>query len=259
VSRFPLSHAPGPALSPETLRRIDILYSIEDRDRARTLLYEQCGNNLPFLEKADMFKLERFRFAAMKYSDGNLPKLERAAKLAQQDWRDLLVATGFANDINAHRRWEPKPAGEPAQIDPLTIAATIHEQLATVLVPLGFEREDEEWRRDGEVPQSLCVKTGLTSRTEVRFFLHVTLSAKPVRVFLHLPRLPARMEDLSNQGYIFRAGEREESVCAALMQDVGLYCLPWFRRFTTENEVRHGFEDGTFRKHLRIEDKALIL
>jgi hypothetical protein len=99
----------GPELSPETLRLVGILFSLEDRERAKALLYEQCGNNLPDLEKADMYELERFRFAALKYSNGNLSRLERAVKLAQEDWRDLLVGAGFADDVEAHKRWEPKP------------------------------------------------------------------------------------------------------------------------------------------------------
>src|ERR1700692_186456 len=94
----------APPLSPEMIRRVDILFLPEDRERAKTLLYERCGNNLPFLEKKDMYQLERFRFAALKYSDGNLPKLEAAVKLAQGDWRDLLMASGFAQDIEGHRR-----------------------------------------------------------------------------------------------------------------------------------------------------------
>ena len=85
-------HVIGPPLSPETVRRVDILFSPENRDRAKALLYEQCGNNLPFLENAGMHELERFRFAALKFSDGKLSQLERAVKLAQVDWRDLLMA-----------------------------------------------------------------------------------------------------------------------------------------------------------------------
>ena len=61
----------GPDLSPETLCRVDILFPPEHREWAKTLLYEQYGNNLPFLEKTDMYGLERFRFAALKYSDGD--------------------------------------------------------------------------------------------------------------------------------------------------------------------------------------------
>src|SRR6185295_2800102 len=167
--------ASGPELSPETLRRVDTLFSAEDREPAKAILYEQCGNNLPFQEKADAYQLEHFRFAALKYSDGNLSMLENAVKLAQRDWRDLLMATGFAHDVDAHRRWEPKPAGEPAEIDPLRLAASIHDRLATVLVPLGFERQGDEWRRGGELPQTLRLQTSLTSRTETRFFLRVTI------------------------------------------------------------------------------------
>ena len=98
----------GPPLSPETTRRLDILFRPEDREAAKTLLYERCGNNLPRLEKCDMYELERFRFAALKYSDGIFSRLEAAVKLGQEDWRDLLVTSGFANDIEAHRRWEPE-------------------------------------------------------------------------------------------------------------------------------------------------------
>jgi hypothetical protein len=251
--------ASGPELSPETLRRVNILFPPEDRERANALLYEQCGSNLPFLEKADMYELERFRFAALKYSDGNLIQLERAVNLGQQDWRDLLMATGFANDVEAHRSWEPKPAGEPAEIDPLLLVSTVHDRLATVLVPLGFERQGDEWRREGEVPQTLRLQTGLTSRTQAKFFLQATLEAKPIGVILHLPRLPAGLEKLSSeQGYVFRAGDSEEALYVAVLKDVVLYSQSWFQRFTSNSEVRRGFEDGTFATHLRVEDRALI-
>src|ERR1700722_6510438 len=105
----------GPELSPETLRRIDILFSEENRDAAKTLLYEKCGKNLPGLTRTNMSGLERLRFAALKCSDGNLSQLERAIKLAEQDWRDLLMAAGFGFDAHAHQTWEPKPHDEPAE------------------------------------------------------------------------------------------------------------------------------------------------
>lgn len=31
-----------------------------------------------------------------------------AIALANLDWRDLLVAAGFADDIHAHARWRPR-------------------------------------------------------------------------------------------------------------------------------------------------------
>src|SRR3977135_880348 len=96
---------PGPELSAETLRRLEILFAPEDYERARVLLYEQCGHNLA----ANPSELERLRIAALKCSDGNLAQWESAVKLAQRDWRDLLVAAGFANGVRAHLTWEPKP------------------------------------------------------------------------------------------------------------------------------------------------------
>jgi len=246
----------GPPLSPETIRRVDILFPLEDREPAKALLYERCGNNLPFLEKKDMYQLERFRFAALKYSDGNLERLEAAVRLAERDWRDLLMASGFAHDIQAHRLWEPKPAGEPSEVDPLHLADTLHNRLAAVLQPLGFDRNGDEWQRDGEVRQTLLVRKGLTSRTETRFFLRITLAAKPA-VVLHLPKLP-RMDDVREQGYILRAGDDEEALAAAVVQDVIRYAQPLFQRFTSASEVEQGFEDGTFKPHLPVEGQAWI-
>jgi uncharacterized protein (TIGR02996 family) len=75
------------------------------RAKAATLLTEQCGNNLPFLEEADKHALERVRFAALKLSGGKLSELRKAIRLAKEDWRDLLVAAGFADDTRAYQRW----------------------------------------------------------------------------------------------------------------------------------------------------------
>src|SRR5207245_727089 len=85
----------GTPLSPETLRRLAIVFGPEERAEAAELLVEECGNNLPFLEKLDKHDLERFRFAALKVSDGKLSRLYEAVQLAQADWRDLLCAAGF--------------------------------------------------------------------------------------------------------------------------------------------------------------------
>jgi hypothetical protein len=94
-------------LSPETRRRLNLLFAQADRRQAEELLVNECVNNLPFLEKLDMFKLERFRFAALKLSNGDLSKLWQAVELAQRDWRDLLMAAGFGKDVTEHERWLP--------------------------------------------------------------------------------------------------------------------------------------------------------
>jgi hypothetical protein len=247
----------GPELSPETLRRIDVLFSEENREAAKKLLYEQCGNNLPGQKQTDMYALERLRIAALKYSDGNLSQLDEAVKLAQRDWRDLLMAAGFGHDVHAHQTWEPQPASEPAQFNVVQLAATIHARLAPILAPLGFERQADEWRRDGEIQQSLRLVTGLTSRTQTRFFVSVRLESKRVAM-LHLPKLP-RMEEAREQGYIFHGGDDPEALAAAVVADVMHYAEPWFKRFTSAREMERGFEDGTFKRHLPVEGQVWIL
>jgi len=99
-------------LSAETERRIDALFTHGQRDDVARLLRVECGNNLPLLEKFDAVQLERVQFAAPKLSEGSIQKLHDAVRLAQEDWRDLLVSAGFANDVNAHNHWFPeKDAG----------------------------------------------------------------------------------------------------------------------------------------------------
>jgi hypothetical protein len=85
----------GVPLSPETRRRLELLFAPDQHAEATQLLVDECGNNLPCLERLDMFQLERFRFAALKLSEGDLAKLWYAVDLAQRDWRDLLVFAGF--------------------------------------------------------------------------------------------------------------------------------------------------------------------
>jgi hypothetical protein len=94
-------------LSPETTRRLDALFVGPARQRATDLLIAQCGNNLPFCEGSDARGLERIRFAALKLSNGDLAKLQKAVEIAMTDWRDVLVAAGFGNDVRAHESWFP--------------------------------------------------------------------------------------------------------------------------------------------------------
>jgi hypothetical protein len=49
--------------------------------------------------------IERIRAAALKRSGGSLSELEDALRLAGQDWRDLLMAVGFGEKLNAHDVW----------------------------------------------------------------------------------------------------------------------------------------------------------
>jgi hypothetical protein len=94
-------------LSDETLRRLELLFLAEGRELAERWLRTGCGNNLPSMENASAEGLQRIQIAALKVSDGDLEKLREAIRLAQLDWRDLLVAAGFKHDVDAHLKWLP--------------------------------------------------------------------------------------------------------------------------------------------------------
>ena len=99
----------GVPLSDPTRLRLEILFPVDDdRRRATAMLVNECGSNLPFCEDYSPVQLERLRFAALKLSGGDLNRLREAVELAKIDWRDLLMAAGFGNNIRAHERWVPK-------------------------------------------------------------------------------------------------------------------------------------------------------
>jgi hypothetical protein len=95
-------------LSPETLDRVRFLFALDSQEEAIRILDQECSQSLPFLESASPVELQRFHYAALKLSNGNLTKLKESVRLANQDWRDLLVAAGFANSTEAHLQWQPR-------------------------------------------------------------------------------------------------------------------------------------------------------
>ena len=94
-------------LSNEAERRIALLFPPQQQEHVRQLLRDECGNNLPFLQTLDGSRLDRYRFAVLKLSDGDMDKLAKAIVLAKQDWRDLLMAAEFGHNIHAHEEWLP--------------------------------------------------------------------------------------------------------------------------------------------------------
>lgn len=86
-------------------RHILRLFSVEERGEAARVLREDCGAALPGAPNASVEGIERIQCAALKLSEGRMDKLYDAISLAQTDWRDLLVAAGFAEDTEAHRKW----------------------------------------------------------------------------------------------------------------------------------------------------------
>jgi hypothetical protein len=105
-----LPKATALVLSPETQRRVEIVFREEYRAEAVRLLVEECRKNLPFCANYDEFAMERIRFAALKLSRGDSSRLREAVELAKLDWRDLLGAAGFGDDVQAHKNWIPTAA-----------------------------------------------------------------------------------------------------------------------------------------------------
>jgi hypothetical protein len=94
-------------LSDETRRRISALFASPDQSAAAALLEAECADNLPLCETATAKSSERIRYAVLKLSGGDLGALRTWIGHAKIDWRDVLVAAGFATDIDAHRNWNP--------------------------------------------------------------------------------------------------------------------------------------------------------
>jgi hypothetical protein len=100
-------------LTPETMKRLEYLFSGKGREEAVLLLERECSNNLPSLERLTPVELQRFHFAALRLSKGDLRLLRRAVEEAKQDWRDLLMAAGFGESCDAHWSWHPEQDGIP--------------------------------------------------------------------------------------------------------------------------------------------------
>jgi hypothetical protein len=96
-------------LSERTGQQIRAVFVPSDVDTVERVLVSRCGSNLPGLATAGPDELERVRSAAVRLSAGSLKGLSEAIQLAELDWRDLLVAAGFADDPTAHTRWMPRP------------------------------------------------------------------------------------------------------------------------------------------------------
>ncbi len=94
-------------LTDRTLAIIAQLFSPAECSAAAELLATECADRLPLYRPVTPEGLERVQFAALRLSGGRLTQLRAAVDLARVDWRDLLVAAGFANEVQAHLRWIP--------------------------------------------------------------------------------------------------------------------------------------------------------
>jgi hypothetical protein len=93
-------------LTDGTVQRIAKMFPLTDQELVSAVLIEECGGDLCG-DNLSTAGIERIRFAVLKLSGGDLNALQRAIDLANIDWRDVLVAAGFGNDVKAHLSWWP--------------------------------------------------------------------------------------------------------------------------------------------------------
>jgi hypothetical protein len=91
------------SVSEEARARIGLMFTLEERASAERILIDQLNPGLRHIKAGN---LDRWHFAALKLSEGEIAKLESAAALGRKDWRDLLVAANFGT-ADAYRTWQP--------------------------------------------------------------------------------------------------------------------------------------------------------
>jgi len=103
-------------LSARTRDHLRVLFTAPSVAEAERLLIEGCSENLPLVGDPTPLSLERVRFAVLRLSGGDLTRLAEAIRVAQTDWRDVLVAAGFGETSQAHTTWQPR------RLDPAIVA-----------------------------------------------------------------------------------------------------------------------------------------
>jgi len=80
-------------------------FAAADHGLVEDLLEQKCGVNLPLTGLWADTQFERLWLAVLKLSNGDVGRLREAIALAQRDWRDVLVGSGFGHSLEAHRQW----------------------------------------------------------------------------------------------------------------------------------------------------------
>ena len=88
---------------------IAIIFTPEERETVTEMLTEECNGER--LHSSSKDAVERIQLAVLKLSNGEVDKFLAAIELAQLDWRDVLMAAGFGNDLEAHLKWAEKVCG----------------------------------------------------------------------------------------------------------------------------------------------------
>jgi len=76
-----------------------------DAAKVHAILENECGAEALSCKDWTPEQMERIRFAVVRLGSASPEALAKAVKLAQRDWRDLLMAAGFGENLEAHNKW----------------------------------------------------------------------------------------------------------------------------------------------------------
>ena len=96
-------------LRPNVIAAIECLFTPDERKTIAKLLIEEC--NAEKIYASSEAGIERIQLAVLKLSDSDTDKFLAAIELAQIDWRDVLMAAGFGNDLETHLKWAEEICG----------------------------------------------------------------------------------------------------------------------------------------------------
>jgi hypothetical protein len=72
------------------------------------LLVLRCSTHLPGVSSGAEWDalIDRVQLAAIRGSNWNINQINENVNLANVDWRDLLMAAEFGEDLSAHKIWQ---------------------------------------------------------------------------------------------------------------------------------------------------------
>lgn len=92
-------------ITQRTKKIIAVLFRDKEQDLVKFELESKCSTNVPGCSSWSNSELERIWFAVLKLSNGDLSKLRSSIRLANTDFRDLLLTAGFGHNLEAHNKW----------------------------------------------------------------------------------------------------------------------------------------------------------
>lgn len=81
----------------------------------RARLQIECGTEALGCDGSTPEQMERIHFAVIRLGAADVDALDRAIRLAQTDWRDLLMEADFGHSLTAHDEWYGRTMGEERQ------------------------------------------------------------------------------------------------------------------------------------------------